>query len=101
MHVVRRRVNFSQAILILAFCSLWRLEFLTYIIFFSSFVESSDSHYVWEGKKQTSYLFTKLLLWSMLGNEEQLHLELNLGRDQLYHRGICREEQLWTFWSYF
>lgn len=56
MHGVRRRVNFSQAMLILAFCSLWGLEFLTYIIFFNSSVESSDSHYIQESKKQTSYM---------------------------------------------
>lgn len=56
MHGVRRRVNFSQALLILAFCSLWGLEFLTYIIFFNSFVDSSDCHYIGEGKKKTSYM---------------------------------------------
>lgn len=31
MHVVRTRVNFSQATLILASCSLWGLEFLIFI----------------------------------------------------------------------
>lgn len=56
MHGVRRRVNFSQATLILAFCNLWGLEFLIYIIFFNSFVESSNSHYIQEGTKQTSYM---------------------------------------------
>lgn len=56
MHGVRRRVNFSQGMLILAFCNLWGLGFLIYIIFFNFFVESSNSLYIQEGKKQTSYM---------------------------------------------